>query len=538
MKGNNYRWISCGSKVDLIVTLAASDLDRPASRTLTNKMTNTDRLSVMIRRGASVNYAGFFAGKLIVFVNSAILARLLAPEQFGLVAIGLLVLSISEAITEAGPSAAVVWRTGPLEDTAPVALALSVISAVLMALATFLAAPTVARFFDEPQAAGIIQVFALCILLSSPAAVFSGILQRHMAFGKRLFIDVSRALTKGAIGIPLALAGYDVWSLVYGQVAAVVIGLGLAIWLSGWMPRMSLERRTVAQILPYASHIAVIGLIGVAIKKTDIVIVGARFDAAQLGFYTLAFSLVELVTLGICWSASQALFPVFSQAAQKEGLDHVFTKGLATLLAVTFPISVGTAVLAEPFLLSVYGAKWAPAVPLLQIFSFYALIYSTAFNLGDIYKASGRPHLLSRINLANLILAVPLFLIGAQWGILGIAWAQVFVATSIAALNWAVAWRLAGIGPNVLWHAARVPAVASFAAAVVCIVTEQLPLGALSAPVRLGLFGLLGAVSYGCVFLALLRLSPLASTWRPSQQNARNGVSASEGNAPSKGRVK
>lgn len=501
-------------------------------------MTDTDRLSVMIRRGALVNYAGFFAGKLIVFVNSIVLARLLAPEQFGLVAIGLLVLSISEAITEAGPSAAVVWRTGPLEDSAPVALALSLISAALMALVTFMAAPTVAQFFGEPQAAGIVQVFALCILLSSPAAVFSGILQRHMAFGRRLVVDVSRALVKGLIGIPLALAGYGVWSLVYGQVAAVVIGLGLAIWLSGWKPRVSLERREVTQILPYASHIAAIGLIGVAIKKTDIVIVGARFDAAQLGFYTLAFSLVELVALGICWSASQALFPVISQAVLKDRLSQVFTRGLATLLAVTFPVSMGMAVLAEPFLLSVYGEKWAPAVPLLQVFAFYALIYSTAFNLGDIYKATGRPHLLSRINFVNLLLAVPLFLFGAHWGVIGIAWAQVFVATAIAAINWGVAWRLAGIGPKVLWDAARIPAIASLGAVVVCILAGQTPLGAAPAHVRLGLFSFFGVVSYAGLFFALMRVSPLAAKLQPQPRMPQDVVQYSKADLPNQGESK
>ena len=459
-------------------------------------MTEPDNLSIAIRRGAIVNYAGFFAGKLIVFVNTIVLARLLAPEHFGLVAIGLLVLSISESLTEAGPGAAVVWRPGPLDETAPVALSLSLIGAAAAAVVTFAAAPAVARFFGEPDAAGIVKVFALCMLLSSPTAVFAGILQRRMAFGRRLVVDIARALTKGAVSIPLALAGYGVWSLVYGQIAAVAIGLGMAMWLSGWRPRLSLERRALAQILPYAGHIAAIGLVGVAIKKLDILIVGSRFDATQLGFYTLAFSLVELVVLGICWSAGQAIFPALSQSTQADRLPLVYERGLTALLAVTFPVAVGMAVLAEPFLLSVYGAKWSPAIPLLQVLALYALISSTAFNLGDVYKATGRPSLLSRINLANLALAVPLLLFGARWGMIGIAWAQVAVATAIAAINWTMAWRLTGIGPNVLFTAMRTPALASLGAALVCLLTQGSLLEETSAPVRLLVLGPLGAVCY------------------------------------------
>jgi len=269
-----------------------------------------------IQRGALVNYAGFIAGKAIIFANTVVLARLLAPEHFGLVAIGLLVLSISDAVTEAGTGAAVVWRRGQLETTIAVALSLALISSAVMTLFIILLASPIADFFDEPEAADIVRVLAVCVLLSSVTGVFSAILQRHLQFGRRLVPEIARAGIKGAVGIPMALAGFGVWSLVYSHVAALFIGLLLSAWLSGWAPRLSLSRPVVRDILPYSLHIAAIGLLGLATKKLDIVIIGHRFPADVLGYYTVAFMLVELVILGICWSASQALFPALSQTSQ------------------------------------------------------------------------------------------------------------------------------------------------------------------------------------------------------------------------------
>ncbi len=467
-------------------------------------MTEPDRLSRAIRSGALVSYLGFFAGKLIAFATMVVLARLLTPENFGLVAIGFLVLAITEALTEAGAGAAIVWRRGDLDVTAAVALSLSLAAGAVMAVVVYLAAPLLAAFFKAPDASGVIRAFAFCILLSSPSAVFSGILQRRMEFGRRIIPEIAKAATKGVVGIPMALAGFGVWSLVYSHIASIAIGLVLALWLSGWRPRLSLDRAEIRAILPYAVQIAAIGLLGVAIRKLDVAIVGYRFQTEMLGYYTLAFSLVELVVLGICWSASQALFPALSQSVDDVvRLRQVFARGLTVLLAVTLPVAVGMALVAEPFILSVFGQKWASAIPLMQILAFYALIYSTGFNLGDIYKATGQPQVLTLIGVFNLVLAVPILLAGSWWGVAGIAGGQVVVACVISGVNWIVAGRLIGVGIDVLFSSLLRPLIATTGGAIVCLAVGWAVQDDMSQPVRLLLMCLGGGVPY-LVLLALL----------------------------------
>ena len=482
-------------------------------------MTESDRLSRAIRSGAAVSYSGFLAGKLISFATMVVLARLLAPEDFGLVAIGFLVLAINEALTEAGAGAAIVWRRGDMDMTAAVALTLSLISGAFMGLGVYLSADWLANFFTAPDSAGVIRAFAFCILLSSPSAVFSGILQRRMEFGRRIIPEISRAATKGVVGIPMALAGFGVWSLVYSHILSIAAGLLLALWLSGWRPRLSLDRTETRAILPYVVQIAAIGLLGVAIRKLDVVIVGYRFETEMLGYYTLAFSLIELVVLGICWSASQALFPALSQNVDDTArLSQVFGRGLTLLLAVTLPVACGMALMAEPFILTVFGQKWAPAIPLMQILAFYALIYSAGFNLGDIYKATGRPQILTWINVFNLVLAGPILLAGSQWGLAGIAGAQVVVACVISIVNWIVAGRVIGVGIGLLWASLYRPLIATIGGGMLCLAADWIIGGSVTPPVRLIVMSAGGIAGYAALILLLM----------PQIFEKRSGTSATD----------
>lgn len=467
-------------------------------------MMDLDDLRTAINRGAVITYAGSLVGKLIVLGNTILLARLLAPEHFGLVALGLLVLSVSEAVTEAGPAAAIVWRSDASEETSAVALALSLLGAGLIAFVVVLTAPTLAQLFGEPDAAGVISAFALSILLSSPAAVFAGILQRRMAFGRRIVPEIARAVMKGAVGIPMAMAGFGVWSLVVAHISAVAVGLALTVWLAGWRPRLSLNTVIVRELLPYTLKIAAVGLLGVAMKKLDVVIIAMRFDATDLGYYTVAFTLVELAVMGICWSMSQSLFPALSAAGRTpERLQQALEGGMRALFIVTIPIAIGMAVLAEPFMLMVYGEKWAPAIPLVQILAFYGLIYALSFNLGDVYKATGRPGLLVWIGFANLLLAMPILIVGSHWGLVGVAAGQVVLAVLMSAIGWAVACRVTGIRINVLWNALWRPLFAATGAAAACLFVDGMATNGTAPPLRLFELGLLGLAVY-CMLLLLV----------------------------------
>lgn len=461
-----------------------------------------------------MNYGGFLLAKAVVFVNTIILARLLAPEDFGLVAIGLLLLSISEAAIQSGISAAIVWRRGDWEQTAAVALTLGIIASVILMAVIYAGAPTIAGMFDAPDAVPVIRVISVCVLLGNCNAVFLSILQRQLRFGRRQLADLSRSVLKGLVGIPLAFMGFGVWSLVYAQIASLLLGTLIAIPISGWRPKLGMSREVAVSILGYGAHVSMIGLLGVATKKLDIVAVGASLTTEALGLYSIAFLVVEMVVLGLCWAASNALFPTLSEAGgDTASASELLKKGLGLLMSIVLPLALGLAVLAKPLFALFFGEKWLDAAAIVEILAFYSIIYAAGYNLGDAYKAMGRPNILTYINLFNLVIAFPVLFIAARWGLIGVAAGQVVIAIVVTTTNWIVARRVLGIGFSSLVSAIALPAVSAFAAYGLChllLLSDMAPKGAFWQIVVVGGTGL-------AAYLALLAgLSSLSHRVRGS----------------------
>jgi len=478
--------------------------------------------------GAIWSHVSLLAGKLIVFVNTIVLARLLVPEDFGLVAISLIVLAYLEAVAGLGSGAAVVWRHGDPERTAAVSMSIGLAGAVIAGAVTFAAAPLFASFFNDARIADITRVLSLCFLLSCPASVFSSLLQRRMAFGSRALSEIAKALVKGIVGIALAAAGFGAWSLVYGHIAGQLIGLILLWRLSDWSPRLSLDRTILADVLKYGSAIALIELLGMAIKNSDYLVIAHRFDSSLLGVYVLGFALIDQAVISICWAASQALFPAYSLVQMdRKALRRAYRGSLAGVAAVTFPAAAGIGLVAEPAVQLFYGEKWMAAVPIVHVLSVYAMISVLGFNLGDVYKATGRPHVLTLISIVNLAMAVPIFLFASRWGIVGVAGGQVVVATIITVVNWVVASRLIGMDAGVLIGAVRAPLVATLVMIGSCLAID-LGIAGTSTAVRLVVLIGAGVVSY-CVTLWLVAPDLVSQTISLAD---RRGRMVDPGNPP------
>jgi O-antigen/teichoic acid export membrane protein len=196
------------------------------------------------------------------------------------------------------------------------------------------------------------------------------------------------------------------------------------------------------------------------------------------------------------------------------------------------PVAVALAVMAEPFILAFYGAKWAEAVLPMQLLAFYALIVALGFNLGDVYKAIGRPQVLTWINLFNLVLAAPILLIAARWGLWGVALGQVAVATAITVVNWVVARRVVGIGAGVLMAAAWAPLLAALAMAGACVVVDVLLLGAIAPAGRLAVLVALGIPTYCGALLLLVPDLPTRLRAALRQRAAASAGAAGAANEP------
>ena len=457
--------------------------------------------------GVIWNGATFATSKLLVLATTIVLARLLTPDDFGLVGIGLLVISYLDLVNDFGINAAVIQHRGDPVRVANVAFWVNMSLAVALTSLAIVGAPLVADFFDEPRATDVLRVLALTMLLTSAGAIHEARLRRSMHFKRRLVPELARAFVKGGVAIALAVSGAGVWSLVWGQVAGELVAATCYWIVMPWLPRPTADRRLTRDLFRFGSHIAAVGVLGTVLRNIDYLVIGRALGTRSLGLYTLAFRLPQLLVEGAVTIVGQVAFPAFARLqTEPRRLRNGLLRGLRLTSLVITPLSVGLAFTADPFIRAVYGERWVAAIPVMRLLALYMLIQGATRLCGDVYKAMGRASLLSRLAIVKLAVTVPLVLVAVEYGIVAVAAAQLVAASICTVLDAVLARRIVGVTyPQLI--GAFLPAIRAGTAMSVACVIAVWATSTLGPTTRLLVIAAVGAVSYVAALIGLDRSS-------------------------------
>ncbi len=454
----------------------------------------------------------FVAGKGLTFLSTIILARLLAPDDFGLMALGLVTVAYLDTFGELGVGNVIIYRQDDLEKNSNVAFTLGLLVNSLLAVGGFFIAPVMAAFFKDPRVTDILRVLSVNLIISGLGSIHQARLDRDLQFKRSFVPETGKTLAKALVSIGLAVSGFGVWSLVWGQLSGTLTSSALYWIASRWRPRFDFDLKFAISQLRYSGHILMVEIMGILRSNLDYVIIGFRFSTELLGYYTMAYRVPELIIIYACSMVSKALFPAFSKLQDNlETLRKGYLNTLRYMSLYTVPVGIGIALVTSEFVKTAYGDQWLDAIPVMQVLSIYSIMYALAYNAGDVYKATGRPDILAKISVLELLIAAPLLWFGSNYGILYVAVAHLAANTVLAVVKLTVAARLVRFRfSDVL--AALQPA---FTASVVMIlVVSGLRLALVDAPVILRLFVL--AASGG--------LSYAAALWLFNREVALSGV--------------
>ena len=438
-------------------------------------MTQPQSLGQASARGVLWNGATFGLGKAVVFVTTVITARLLVPDDFGLLGIGLLVIGYLEFVNDFGVSAALIQRKDGSEEAADTAFWLNIALGITLTAVGVAVAPAIAAFFDDDRATDIVRVLSLSFLLTSIGSVHEARLRRDLRFRARVVPELAKNLVKGAVSITLAVLDYGVWALVWGQLAGTVTAALLYWVILRWRPNRRFDRRIARELLGFGSQITLVGLLGGLHKNLDYLLIGRQFDTRALGIYTLAFRMPQLLVESVVGITSQVVFPAFSRV--QEDPDRL-RRGLERMLRITslviVPLGLGLALTADPFIRVFYGGGWEEAIPVMRLLALYMLVQSLGRTCGDLYKGMGRPGILNWLALVKLAISAPLLILAVPHGIETVAAAQLGAALVISVIQFAIAARITGMPARSILGS-FVPAFrAGIAMAVVCLGVIQL----------------------------------------------------------------
>jgi O-antigen/teichoic acid export membrane protein len=419
----------------------------------TSSIRAADPPATGLRRTAvgSVAWQGlsYISGKILVLVSTVILARLLVPEDFGLVGLALVFITYAEILTDLGAAEALVFLEAR-DDYNDGALTISLLWSVALTIVAVVTAPAVAAFFRSPEVEPLLRVLSLSLLLGGIAEVPDALLRKNFQFRKRLMADLCRNVGQGAISIILAVAGLGAWAIVWGYVAGGLLWSVVAWSLVSYRPspRPWKHLRDVARpLLNFGVPAVGSAFLLVLVFNIDYLIVGRRLGPAQLGFYTLAFRIPQTLIIYVFYALSSVAFPMFSVVRKDAGsLKRGYLTSVRLQSTYGAAVGVGIATVAPLLVPVLFGAKWKPAIVPLEAIALYAVFRAFGTGAGDVYKAIGRPRLSLYLALVRLgVLAPALWFVSQPFGIDGVAWTQVIVAFVMAALMQGVASRVIGV---------------------------------------------------------------------------------------------
>jgi len=412
------------------------------------KQGDTTELGTTAARAVLWNYASFASGKVLVLITMAVLARLLTPEDFGIVGFAVVAVAYLGMLKDMGLGAAVIQRRDDIEESAQTVYLLNLASGVILTTITALSAPLVARFFDEPLVTPILRVLAFTFVLEALGAIHIVLLKRNLDFRRKLIPDVGRAAVKGGVSIVAAVAGFGVWALVWGQIAGVMTGALLAWVVVPWRPRFEFHRRLMRPLLRFGVPLVITDIQYTIWLNLDYVIIGRMLGGVALGVYTLAYRLPELLIQSIWRVMAQAMFPVFSRIQDRSDLlRRGFLATIRYSQIIIVPLCVGLVITARPAVEVLFGDQWHAAIPVLQVMAVFSLVGSIGVNVGDVYKAIGRPDILAKLGVGEIVILVPALIAGAHYGgIVGVGWAHAAVALVDTCVRLVVARHFIGVG--------------------------------------------------------------------------------------------
>lgn len=382
-------------------------------------------------------FGSFGGNRVITFVGTLILARILVPEHFGLVAASIVVMTYFEVVLDLGVGSAVVYEQEKrISDRVHTAFTLNLALGGLLAGGGMLLAPLVAEFFQAGEHTALFRTMFLYLLIRSAWTIPDAVLRRDLAFRRRLFAELTRGGVRVAVSIPLAMAGYGAWSLVLGMLAGEIAGTAVTWVAARFWPRLRLDRTAIRSLLAYGISMLGVRFVAELADSSDYLVVGNRLGPEDLGIYTIAYRVPELVLVTVFWLYSMVAFPIYSRTraedSDKLGSAVLRAIGLTTLFA--FPAGVGLAIVAHDAIHVLFSSQWEAAVAPLTLLALTLGLSSISVASGDVLPAIGRPRLLFLANVLVLPPTVAGTIYAAQFGLVAVALVQLIATTCFVPL--------------------------------------------------------------------------------------------------------
>jgi teichuronic acid exporter len=356
--------------------------------------------------------------KGLQLVIGIILARLLFPEQFGLIGMLAIFMAVIQAFLDSGFGAALIQKREVTRTDTCSVFYFNILVGLLAAGFLSLVAPWIAAFYNQPILAPLTRALSLTLVINSFGMVQRTMLTKQIDFKAQTQVGLIAGALSGIAGITLAVMNFGVWSLVAQQISAAFVST-VCLWaFSPWRPALIFSFKALGDMFGFGSRLLLSSVLNQIFENIYLVVIGKLFSVTDVGFFARAKTLNDIPSQTLSEMAGRVMFPVFSTIQDDPARLKVgFKKALTFLGLVNFPMMIGLAVVAHPLVLVLLTDKWVPCVEYFQLLCVGGVLYPLhAMNL-NMLQALGRSDLFLRLEIIKKVLLVVSIVLTWQWGI-------------------------------------------------------------------------------------------------------------------------
>ena len=363
----------------------------------------------------------------IQFIVQIILARLLSPEEYGIIAIVMVFILLANVFVESGFNTALIQKKDADEVDFSSVLYLSLGVATILYVVIFFTAPFIASFYDQTILIQVLRVLSITIFIGAFNSIQNAYVARNMLFKKLFTSSLGSVMISGVVGIIAAYSGLGVWALVLQQLTSQ-LAVAVILWFTvKWRPHIIFSTTRVKSLFSYGSKLLAAGLLDTLYSNLRTLIIGRMYTPSMLGYYNRGQQFPQLIVSNINGSIQSVMLPALSaHQDDRKRVKEMMRRAVVSSSFLIFPMMVGMAVVAEPLVKIVLTEKWLPAVPFLQIACFtFALWPIHTANLQAI-NAMGRSDIFLRLEIIKKIMGLIVLGVSLPFGVYAIAIGGIF----------------------------------------------------------------------------------------------------------------
>ena len=385
-----------------------------------------DSLKTKTVRGTIWSGIDSIAGQGITFLVGLVLARLLSPQEYGLIGYITIIVAILNSIVDSGFSNALIRKKDAGEIDYNTTFIFNLVLSLLMAGVMIGTAGPISRFFNEPELVPLIRVMSAIVVINAAAIVQRTTLTKRVDFKTQTKVSLIASATSGVVGIGMALSGMGVWSLVGQQLSRQLLNTVFLWILNRWIPTLQFSWRSFRELFGFGWKLMVSGLIDTTWKEIYQLVIGKCYTTETLGQYTRGKQFSDIFSSNMTTIIQRVSYPVLSSVQdERTRLKEGYRKIIKVSMLLSFVLLFGLGAVAEPLLYVLIGGQWSEAARYLQIIVFSACLYPLhAINL-NMLQVQGRSDLFLKLEIIKKIVAVGPILLGIFISIEWMLWGSV-----------------------------------------------------------------------------------------------------------------